>query len=72
MGTRGSGEGGGGCKMRSEVGCFHFVVVPTDVTKTTTECDSVFQIDGAYLLSVNSEEEHAFISQWLTRHDMNR
>ena len=61
-----------GCKMRSEVGCFRFVVVPTDVTKTTTECDSVFQIDGAYLLSVNSEEEHAFISQWLTRHDMNR
>ena len=32
----------------------------------------VFQFDGAYLLSLNSNEEHEFISQWLTKHDMNR
>ncbi|XP_076455487.1 contactin-like [Babylonia areolata] len=49
--------------------CYHFVFYP-DLTYPLAAV--ACQMDGAYLLSVNTNEEHEFVSQWLTRHDMDR
>ncbi|KAK7092346.1 contactin-5-like isoform X2 [Littorina saxatilis] len=49
--------------------CYRFVFHPV---RTYQLAARACQFDGAYLLSVNSEEEHQFISQWLTDNDMNR
>ncbi|XP_067686212.1 contactin-like [Haliotis asinina] len=49
--------------------CYHFVFYPTRVH---AEASLACEVDGASLLSVNSKQEHEFVSTWLTRYDTNR
>ncbi|XP_025082374.1 uncharacterized protein LOC112557027 [Pomacea canaliculata] len=49
--------------------CYHFVFYPTQTYHAAT---ATCEQDGAYLLSVNSEAEHTFISQRLTRTELDR
>ncbi|XP_046331627.2 contactin-like [Haliotis rufescens] len=49
--------------------CYHFVFYPTRVYGEATQA---CEVDGAFLLSVNSKQEHEFVSSWLTRYDINR
>ncbi|XP_041371563.1 contactin-like [Gigantopelta aegis] len=49
--------------------CYHFVFYPERTYgQSTTAC----QINGASLLSINTRQEHSFISQWLETNDKSR
>ncbi|CAL1534452.1 unnamed protein product [Lymnaea stagnalis] len=49
--------------------CYNFHFYPS---RSYTEATAACQVDGAYLVSINTHEEFSFISSWLTQHDQNR
>ncbi|KAK7482492.1 hypothetical protein BaRGS_00026309 [Batillaria attramentaria] len=49
--------------------CYRFTFHPT---RTYTLALTACEMDGASLVSVNTDAEHEFVSGWLTRHDMDR
>ncbi|XP_048236544.1 contactin-5-like [Haliotis rufescens] len=49
--------------------CYHFVFYPP---RPYVEAETACQADGATLVSVNDDEEHQFITNYLTQYDVNR
>ncbi|XP_025082370.1 contactin-like isoform X2 [Pomacea canaliculata] len=49
--------------------CYHFVFYPTQTLEAAV---AVCEQDAGYLLSINTEAEHLFISEWLTKQELDR
>ncbi|CAL1534451.1 unnamed protein product [Lymnaea stagnalis] len=49
--------------------CYYFNFHPL---RRYAEAAAACQTDGAYLVSINDDEEFNFVSDWLTKHDQNR